>query len=190
MKTGIKKNGFTLIELLIVVAIIGILATIAIPQFNKYRINGFNASSMSDLRSLKTVQESLFVETQRYGATAIGNPQGPGSAIGVTVSGAAPAIISTTDSMGNPRGLVVPVGTNVTICATSIPLSFSAYNAVAKHRQGDAAFAVDTDSTSIFKHIDYPNAANTISYSIAPVDVPPPVIGTIEFTPALGWVAL
>lgn len=190
MNAKFKQHGFTLIELLIVVAIIGILATIAIPQFNKYRINGFNSSAMSDLRSLRTAQESLYTEHHRYGATAVGNPQGLGLAAGVTVSGAAPAIISTTDASGNPRGLVIPVGSNVTICATAVPLSFSAYNAVAKHIQGDSAYAVDTDSTAIFKHIDYPNVAAAISYGIQPIDVTPPVSGAIEFTSVVGWVTL
>ncbi len=45
------NKGFTLIELLIVVVIIGLLATIALPQFDKVRERAFNATVLSDTRS-------------------------------------------------------------------------------------------------------------------------------------------
>lgn len=61
-----SKKGFTLIELLIVVAIIGILAAIAIPQFSAYRKRGYNASASSDLRNFKTTMEAYQADYQKY----------------------------------------------------------------------------------------------------------------------------
>ncbi|CAG1015753.1 Type II secretion system protein G [Anaerolineales bacterium] len=61
-----NRKGFTLIELLIVVAIIGILAAIAIPQFSAYRVKAYNSSASSDLRNIKTALESFFADNQSY----------------------------------------------------------------------------------------------------------------------------
>jgi len=60
------REGFTLIELMIVIAIIGILAAIAIPQFQAYRVRGFNGTSLGDIRNLATAQECYYVETATY----------------------------------------------------------------------------------------------------------------------------
>jgi type IV pilus assembly protein PilA len=60
------QKGFTLIELLIVVAIIGILAAIAIPQFSAYRAKAYNGAAQSDLRNLKTQMELKYQEDNAY----------------------------------------------------------------------------------------------------------------------------
>ena len=52
-----REQGFTLIELLIVVVIIGILASIAIPKFSSTREKAFVAALKSDLKNLATQQE-------------------------------------------------------------------------------------------------------------------------------------
>ena len=92
-----KNEGFTLIELMIVIAIIGILAAIAIPQFSAYRIRSYNSAADADLRNAATAQEAYYVDKQTYTnapTDLIGSTYGFYTTQGVTVGGVGSASTS------------------------------------------------------------------------------------------------
>ena len=105
-----KKNeeGFTLIELMIVIAIIGILAAIAIPQFSAYRKRSYNSAAQADIRNAATAQEAYYVDFSTY-ATAVAN---------IT---------------GTTYGLWLSKNVTLTVVAGTT----TAYNMTSKHGSGD-----------------------------------------------------
>ena len=62
-----NSKGFTLVELMVVVGIIGILATIAIPNFRKYQAKSKTTEAKIQLSSLYTTMESMLLEYDAYG---------------------------------------------------------------------------------------------------------------------------
>ncbi len=80
------RPGFTIIELLIVVVIIGILATIAIPKFANTKEKAYVASMKVDLRNLLVSQEGYLVDFQTY-TTDLGTRYQDSPGITVTLQG-------------------------------------------------------------------------------------------------------
>ena len=82
MKT---RTGFTLIELLIVVVIIGLLASIAIPKFASTREKAYIASLKSDLKNLATLQDIYHNLHYTYSTDFTALEFGPSAGVTVTI---------------------------------------------------------------------------------------------------------
>lgn len=188
MKRAADQKGFTLVELMIVVAIIGILAAIAIPQFAAYRIRGFNSSALSDTKNLQTSEAAFFADHQLYAVT------------GTVTALATPTTAGTTDMLAGPqtiansiisqwvggaqRSVGISIGNGVTVMAKNNAAA-TAYNAGAKHLQGDTIYGVDSDST-----LTYGNATGAAGTALAAANVIAAVINTDEYAAAgAPWVA-
>jgi prepilin-type N-terminal cleavage/methylation domain-containing protein len=90
------EKGFTLVELVIVVAIIGILSSIAIAQFHVFQTRSFNRVAQADLRNFANAQEAYFVDNEEYSddeTLLVGSPYGVYTSDLVTVD-----IISTSST--------------------------------------------------------------------------------------------
>ena len=114
MKNKKGQKGFSLIELMMVVVIIGVLAGVGIPQYQKFQMRARQSEVKSLLSSMYTSQKAFFAEwNQFYGdfnAVAYGlngnlgyrvsfgssNVNGPATHPNTTYRNAAPAVVNST----------------------------------------------------------------------------------------------
>jgi type IV pilus assembly protein PilA len=118
LRTTSRDRGFTLIELMIVVAIIGVLAALAIPNFMRFQARSKQAEAKSNLKGLYTAENTYFAENSVYSAyfTDIGFDPMRGNRYGYflgdsNVQSRAGAAVPTTSAMDGTQVDVLKYGT-------------------------------------------------------------------------------
>ena len=151
-----SEKGFTLIELLIVVAIIGILAAIAIPQFAAYRQRAYNSAALSDLTNLQKSQAAFFSDWQTFGQSAEAATEVDAAAASADNGGALvigpgganlPFVAGGLN--GTEHAMRIGLSNNVGLVAHTLA-DGSGFTAISKHAAGRNLYGVDSDITATY----------------------------------------
>ncbi len=141
-----QATGFTMVELLIVIAVLGILASIVIPAYMSYKNKAYNASAMSYLQYVSKAEENYWLGTQLYIAAPAGD--------GPTASGTLPDA-SVPSGVGYVIGVFPAQGTD----ATTGYATGNNYIAFAAHKKGSKVYAVGSGASSKMQWRDKKSSA-------------------------------
>src|SRR5579872_2379329 len=117
-----RRRGFSLIELLIVIAIILVIVTIAVPQYNKQMMSAHETAAQQTIRTIHAVETQYYSQFGRYAVSlAELGPPASGAA-----SPAAADLISKDLAEGKKSGYIFTVaGTPTGYAVTAIPEAFN-----------------------------------------------------------------
>ena len=99
-----KERGFTLIELMVVVVIVAILASIALPSYQDYVLRGKFSEATGHLANLRVKMEQYYMDNRRYSSTVAGGTCGITGGNTPTVSDARYFTYTCASSAANAAG--------------------------------------------------------------------------------------